>query len=120
MAGGYLVLERPNPGLVLSTTARFYAIVRPIHDELSPDSWAWVRPSSPQSSGFRATRSPLILYPCAVSGVGGCEGDLPSALPGGRLQAIHQEFDAPIDVRKASRRSFAWTKVLLRSTLDLS
>jgi phosphomevalonate kinase len=34
IAGGYLVLERPNAGLVLSTTARFYAVVR--------DSWAWV------------------------------------------------------------------------------
>ncbi|KAK1651463.1 hypothetical protein QYE76_069268 [Lolium multiflorum] len=45
VAGGYLVLELPNPGIVLSTTARFYAIVRPIHDELSPGSWAWVRES---------------------------------------------------------------------------
>ncbi|XBH85976.1 hypothetical protein VPH35_073754 [Triticum aestivum] len=54
VAGGYLVLERPNPGLVLSTSARFYAIVRPIHDELSPDSWAWawadVKVTSPQLS----------------------------------------------------------------------
>ncbi|KAE8780685.1 ER membrane protein complex subunit 2-A-like [Hordeum vulgare] len=29
VAGGYLVLERPNTGLVLSTTSHFYAIVRP-------------------------------------------------------------------------------------------
>ncbi|KAI4989904.1 hypothetical protein ZWY2020_038267 [Hordeum vulgare] len=29
VAGGYLVLECPNTGLVLSTTSRFYAIVRP-------------------------------------------------------------------------------------------
>uniref|UniRef100_A0ACD5WXQ5 Uncharacterized protein n=1 Tax=Avena sativa TaxID=4498 RepID=A0ACD5WXQ5_AVESA len=54
VAGGYLVLERPNPGLVLSTSARFYAIVRPIHDELSPGSWAWgwsdVKVTSPQLS----------------------------------------------------------------------
>ncbi|KQK22532.1 phosphomevalonate kinase, peroxisomal [Brachypodium distachyon] len=54
VAGGYLVLERPNPGLVLSTTARFYAIIRPIHDELSPNSWAWawsdVKVTSPQLS----------------------------------------------------------------------
>ncbi|KAM0847799.1 hypothetical protein ACQ4PT_054794 [Festuca glaucescens] len=54
VAGGYLVLERPNPGLVLSTTARFYAIVRPIHEELSPGSWAWgwsdVKVTSPQLS----------------------------------------------------------------------
>jgi hypothetical protein len=56
VAGGYLVLERPNPGLVLSTSARFYAIVRPIHDELSPGSWAWVRPSS--------LSPPLPTFPC--------------------------------------------------------
>lgn len=54
VAGGYLVLERPNAGLVLSTTARFYAIVRPLHDDLGPDSWAWawtdVKVTSPQLS----------------------------------------------------------------------
>ena len=42
IAGGYLVLERPNAGLVLSTTARFYAVVRPLRDRLPADSWAWV------------------------------------------------------------------------------
>ena len=42
LTGGYLVLERPNAGIVLSTTARFYAIVRPIYDEITPESWAWV------------------------------------------------------------------------------
>ena len=42
MTGGYLILERPNPGLVLSTSARFYAIVKPLHQEIKPDSWAWV------------------------------------------------------------------------------
>jgi len=42
IAGGYLVLERPNAGLVLSTTARFYAVVRPLRDSLPADSWAWV------------------------------------------------------------------------------
>lgn len=45
MAGGYLVLERPNAGLVLSTNARFYAIVKPIYEEIKHDSWAWVRGS---------------------------------------------------------------------------
>ncbi|KAL6907554.1 hypothetical protein ACP4OV_002593 [Aristida adscensionis] len=54
IAGGYLVLERPNAGLVLSTTARFYAVVRPLRDGLAPDSWAWawtdVKVSSPQLS----------------------------------------------------------------------
>lgn len=42
MTGGYLVLERPNAGLVLSTNARFYAIVKPIYPQTKPDSWAWV------------------------------------------------------------------------------
>lgn len=51
MAGGYLVLEKPNAGLVLSTNARFYAIVKPIYEEIKPDSWAWVRGS-------------LIIIPC--------------------------------------------------------
>lgn len=41
MTGGYLVLERPNAGLVLSTNARFYAIVKPIYDDVKSDSWAW-------------------------------------------------------------------------------
>lgn len=43
MTGGYLILERPNAGLVLSTNARFYAILKPLYDEVKPDSWAWVR-----------------------------------------------------------------------------
>lgn len=33
MTGGYLVLERPNAGIVLSTNARFYAVVKPLYDE---------------------------------------------------------------------------------------
>lgn len=43
MTGGYLILERPNAGIVLSTNARFYAIVKPLYYELKPDCWAWVR-----------------------------------------------------------------------------
>ncbi|KAF2302450.1 hypothetical protein GH714_036396 [Hevea brasiliensis] len=54
MTGGYLILERPNAGIVLSTNARFYAIVKPIYDEIKPDSWAWawsdVKLTSPQLS----------------------------------------------------------------------
>ena len=46
MTGGYLILERPNAGLVLSTNARFYAVVKPINVELKPESWAWVCTSS--------------------------------------------------------------------------
>lgn len=42
VTGGYLILERPNAGLVLSTNARFYAIVKPLYEESKPDSWAWV------------------------------------------------------------------------------
>lgn len=52
MTGGYLVLERPNAGLVLSTNARFYAIVKPFHDDVTSGSWAWswmdVKLTSPQ------------------------------------------------------------------------
>ncbi|KAL6985677.1 phosphomevalonate kinase [Sarracenia purpurea var. burkii] len=54
MTGGYLVLERPNAGIVLSTNARFYAIVKPLYEEIRPDSWAWawmdVKLTSPQMS----------------------------------------------------------------------
>ncbi|XP_011018465.1 PREDICTED: probable phosphomevalonate kinase [Populus euphratica] len=54
MTGGYLILERPNAGVVLSTNARFYAIVKPLYDEIKPDSWAsaWtnVKLTSPQLS----------------------------------------------------------------------
>jgi len=42
MTGGYLILERPNSGLVLSTNARFYAIIKPLHHQIKSDSWAWV------------------------------------------------------------------------------
>ncbi|GMH22583.1 hypothetical protein Nepgr_024426 [Nepenthes gracilis] len=41
MTGGYLILERPNSGLVLSTNARFYAIVKPFHQDVTLDTWAW-------------------------------------------------------------------------------
>ncbi|PPD81572.1 hypothetical protein GOBAR_DD21512 [Gossypium barbadense] len=54
MTGGYLILERPNAGIVLSTNARFYAIVKPIHEDVKPESWAWswtdVKLTSPQLS----------------------------------------------------------------------
>ncbi|KAB2612509.1 phosphomevalonate kinase-like [Pyrus ussuriensis x Pyrus communis] len=52
LTGGYLILERPNAGLVLSTNARFFAIVKPLYQPLKPDSWAWgwtdVKLTSPQ------------------------------------------------------------------------
>lgn len=42
MTGGYLILERPNAGIVLSTNARFYAIVKPLCEEIKPESWSAV------------------------------------------------------------------------------
>ena len=42
MTGGYLILERPNAGIVLSTNARFYAIVKPIYEDVKPESCACV------------------------------------------------------------------------------
>lgn len=54
ITGGYLILERPNAGLVFSTNARFYAIVKPLYEEIKPESWTWswtdVKVSSPQLS----------------------------------------------------------------------
>lgn len=54
MAGGYLVLERPNAGIVLSTNARFYAIFKPLYDALESDSlaveWIDLKVNSPQMS----------------------------------------------------------------------
>lgn len=59
IAGGYLVLERPNAGLVLSTTARFYAVVRPLRDSLPADSWTWV-------SAFQLRPSPPPQHPAPL------------------------------------------------------
>eukprot|EP00249_Psilotum_nudum_P018359 c26763_g1_i1 orf=217-1722(+) len=54
ITGGYLVLEPPNAGIVFSTSARFFAIVKPLHANLERDSWAWswsdVKVLSPQLS----------------------------------------------------------------------
>ncbi|KAG6780824.1 hypothetical protein POTOM_013703 [Populus tomentosa] len=68
MTGGYLILERPNAGVVLSTNARFYAIVKPLYEEMKPDSWAWawtdVRLTSPQlsrESMYKLSLKNLIL-----------------------------------------------------------
>jgi phosphomevalonate kinase len=43
ITGGYLILEQPNSGLVLSTSARFFAIVEPINTTPVSNNWAWVR-----------------------------------------------------------------------------
>ena len=42
MTGGYLVSERPNAGIVLSTNARFYAILKPLYDAVGSDDLAMV------------------------------------------------------------------------------
>ncbi|GLU05348.1 hypothetical protein SLE2022_224510 [Rubroshorea leprosula] len=73
LTGGYLILDRPNAGLVLSTTARFYAIVKPLYEELKPESWAWawtdVKVTSPQlmrESMYKLSLKDLTLQ-CASS-----------------------------------------------------
>ncbi|XP_011621878.1 phosphomevalonate kinase, peroxisomal isoform X1 [Amborella trichopoda] len=54
ITGGYLILEKPNPGIVVSTTARFYAIVKPLYEDIKAESWSWVwtdvKLTSPQLS----------------------------------------------------------------------
>ncbi|PSR89267.1 Phosphomevalonate kinase, partial [Actinidia chinensis var. chinensis] len=71
MTGGYLVLERPNAGIVLSTNARFYAIVKPLYEEIKPNSCAWtdVKLTSPQMSRETTYRLSLehLTIQCASS-----------------------------------------------------
>ncbi|CAL0305441.1 unnamed protein product [Lupinus luteus] len=74
MTGGYLILERPNPGLVLSTNARFYAIIKPIHHQIHPNSWSWawtdVKLTSPQlsrESMYKLALKNLTLQPVSSS-----------------------------------------------------
>lgn len=74
MTGGYLVLERPNAGIVLSTNARFYAIVKPLYDEIKPESWAWgwtdVKLTSPQMARetmYKLSLKQLKLQPVSSS-----------------------------------------------------
>nr|WNX96115.1 Phosphomevalonate kinase [Ayapana triplinervis] len=51
MTGGYLVLERPNAGIVLSTNARFYAVLKPLYDDEAMEvEWMDVKVNSPQMS----------------------------------------------------------------------
>lgn len=77
MTGGYLVLERPNAGIVLSTNARFYAIVKPLCEEIKPDSWAWVwtdvKLTSPQlsrQSNYKLSLKNLTLQTVSSSDSG--------------------------------------------------
>ncbi|KAI7988896.1 Phosphomevalonate kinase, peroxisomal [Camellia lanceoleosa] len=79
MTGGYLVLERPNAGIVLSTNARFYAIVKPFYEETKPDSWAWawtdVKLTSPQMS--RETTYKMSLKHLALQCISSSESRNP-------------------------------------------
>ncbi|KAK7282588.1 hypothetical protein RIF29_11495 [Crotalaria pallida] len=74
MTGGYLILERPNAGLVLSTNARFYAIIKPLHSQIPPHSWAWawtdVKLTSPQlsrESMYKLALKNLTIQPVSSS-----------------------------------------------------
>ncbi|CAE5958984.1 unnamed protein product [Arabidopsis arenosa] len=74
MTGGYLVLDKPNAGIVLSTNARFYAIVKPINEDVKPESWAWkwtdVKLTSPQlsrESMFKLSLKHLTLQSVSAS-----------------------------------------------------
>ncbi|KAA8525824.1 hypothetical protein F0562_007679 [Nyssa sinensis] len=79
MTGGYLVLERPNAGIVLSTNARFYAIVKPLCEESKPDSgeraWTDVKLTSPQMS--RETMYQVSLKDLALQCVSSSESRNP-------------------------------------------
>lgn len=100
MTGGYLILERPNAGLVLSTNARFYAIVKPIHHEIKPDSWAWVPMITiafPSSSSFTHSFS-LTHFP---SGMDRCHINLSSTLQRSPLQTRSQKSHHPNRFPKA-------------------
>ncbi|PIN17872.1 Phosphomevalonate kinase [Handroanthus impetiginosus] len=74
ITGGYLILERPNAGIVLSTNARFYAIVKPLYEEVKHESWAWtwtdVKLTSPQMARetmYKLALNDLMLQ-CVSSG----------------------------------------------------
>ncbi|XAR70692.1 Phosphomevalonate kinase [Bertholletia excelsa] len=79
ITGGYLVLERPNAGIVLSTNARFYAIVKPLYEETKSSSWAtaWtdVKLTSPQMS--RETSYKLSLMDLTLQCVSSSESRNP-------------------------------------------
>ncbi|KAL3676835.1 hypothetical protein R1sor_026783 [Riccia sorocarpa] len=79
IVGGYLVLEKPNIGLVLSTSARFYAIVKPLHESVAADSWSWawsdVKVLSPQL--FKETNYKLSLRDYSLKNVAPSEGGSP-------------------------------------------
>ncbi|XP_059656915.1 phosphomevalonate kinase, peroxisomal isoform X1 [Cornus florida] len=79
MTGGYLILERPKAGIVLSTNARFYAVVKPLYEEMKPDSWAWVwtdvKLTSPQM--LRETLYKMSLKDLTLQSVSSSESGNP-------------------------------------------
>nr|AMB15002.1 phosphomevalonate kinase [Tripterygium wilfordii] len=97
ITGGYLILERPNAGIVLSTNARFYAIVKPLHEEIKPDSWAWVwtdvKLTSPQLS--RESIYKLSLKNLMLQSVSSSESGNPFVEQAVQyaLAAAHATFD---------------------------
>ncbi|CAK9173466.1 unnamed protein product [Ilex paraguariensis] len=115
MTGGYLVLERPNAGIVLSTNARFYAIVKPLYEEVNPESWAWawtdVKLTSPQMS--RETMYKMSLKHLTLQFVSSSESRNPFveyALQYA-IAAAHATFD--------QNKKDAFHKLLLRG-LDIT
>ncbi|XP_078148227.1 GHMP kinase family protein isoform X1 [Carex rostrata] len=116
LTGGYLVLERPNAGIVLSTTARFYAIVRPIYDEIMPDSWAWkwtdVKVTSPQLA--REASYKLSLKDCTLQCTSSRESTNPFV-----EQAIQYCVAACKVVIVEKERKDAFDKLLLQG-LDIT
>jgi phosphomevalonate kinase len=108
ITGAYLVLERPNAGLVLSTSARFYAIVKPIHSDVAPDSWSWswadVKVLSPQM--FTETTYKLSLRDSHLRKVAGdgssafVEQAVQLAVAAAKAQLQHATSDAQDLLRK--------------------
>ncbi|XP_024526366.1 phosphomevalonate kinase, peroxisomal [Selaginella moellendorffii] len=104
IAGGYLVLERPNPGLVLSTSARFYATVKPLHSISDGASKFWsfidVRVSSPQMDSERSYK--LLLRTCKL--------DMPSTKKNFVENAI--EYGVAAALAAANNRDAVYERLL--------
>ena len=56
IAGGYLVLDPAYPGLVISTTSKFYTVIRP----LKPGSTASAAPAPAPAVTAAAATPPLV------------------------------------------------------------
>lgn len=108
LTGAYLVLEQPNAGLVLSTSARFFAIVKPVCSSVNSDSWSWswidVRVLSPQLSKeilYKLSLRNLTLQKVSPLGEDGnafVEEAIQLAVAAGSV--IHQHSDRQDDYKK--------------------